>query len=244
MTIKFRHLLAGALALAPVMSYADDADDSTIVSVDDEIECCANDRVCPPSPNDVVGYRECPRYGKWGRNLLDPYMFVDLGVTARYFAVPTRPIALARTTSPTPGKGSLAAHQTRALTFDERVGYGFTRGLYMAVDFELGNLADFDAPQTNEISPVLGALASIGARGSLGFISLSAEISGGGMEYSTPTQDDAHGQWLLEARGRVDLWMTPWFTLGGMLGASLIDRGDWLAGAFIGVHTWSFAGDR
>jgi hypothetical protein len=61
---------------------------------------------------------------------------------------------------------------------------------------------------------------------------------------SYPTQADMKTDGLLEARARVDVWLAPWFTIGGSVGASLIEEGSWMAGLYLGFHTWAYAGDR
>src|SRR5262245_38299990 len=51
---------------------------------------------------DLVGYRRCPGYGAWGRNLLGPYVFLDLGMNMRHFPNDNRSISgsIARSTDP------------------------------------------------------------------------------------------------------------------------------------------------
>jgi hypothetical protein len=53
---------------------------------------------------------------------------------------------------------------------------------------------------------------------------------------------DADDELVLEARVRGQLWLTPWVTIGGLYGTSLRDRGEWLAGIQLGVHTYSWGG--
>ena len=53
---------------------------------------------------------------------------------------------------------------------------------------------------------------------------------------------DAENEAVLEARVRGQLWLTPWFTIGGVYGSSLLDRNEWLGGIEIGVHTNSWGG--
>jgi hypothetical protein len=125
--------------------------------------------------------------------------------------------------------------------FDERIGFGLTRGLYAALDFELG---DFDAAHSAEGDIVFDGLASLGARGGFGPFAFAAELAAGAMESSYPTDRDAHVQALVEARGHAELWLAPTFSVGGMIGTSLIDHGAWLAGAYIAFHSWGYAGDR
>jgi hypothetical protein len=212
------------------------------------VECCthATDRTpCVPddTDTDVLGYRTCPHYGTWGQNLRDPDVFVQLGVNLRYFALPaSHPGLSARTSMPSPM--SSAARRGRAEMFDERFGYLLAPGFYTAFDFELGSFGGLLTDDTPELHAVIDGLVSFGARGSLGPFAPAAEISMGAMEAAFPTDHDAHGAFVLEARGRLDLWITPWLTLGGSIGTSLIDRGQQQLGFYIGVHSWSFAGEH
>src|SRR5206468_1314237 len=106
-------------------------------------------RLCVDS-SDVVDYRQCPGYGTWGLNLLEPYVWIDFGLNRRHFAS-AGPTALARTTTGTSGStpGAINTYGDDALTFDERLGVGLTRGIYLAFDFELGNFDTFDRNQNN-----------------------------------------------------------------------------------------------
>jgi hypothetical protein len=49
---------------------------------------------------------------------------------------------------------------------------------------------------------------------------------------------------VVEARARGELWLSPWITAGATVGASVLDRGDWMAGVYLGVHSRAFAGSR
>lgn len=197
---------------------------------------------CRADPDQVVGFRDCPAYGMWGRNLLEPYTFVDIGLNFRHF-VPrsTAPHALARSTMP-PAMSSDGRGDS-ALMFDQRLGVAFAHSLYTSFEFELGNFAN-PGTRADELDFVLDALVSVGARGRIGPLALAAELAGGVMQSSYIGDENERIQAVLEPRGRVDLWLAPWFTIGGVVGASLIDRGDWMAGFYVGFHTWSYAGDR
>jgi len=235
---RIAFLVAGVLAAQPAIVRADAADDTneeTCFEVGDHSPPCVADGT------DVVGYRHCPWYGAWGSNLLDPYLFVDLGMNIRHFASHGGRALAARTTMP-PGAGTRTEGDT-ALTFDERIGYGITHGLYAAIDFELGNFAD-NGSRSGTRDVVLDGLASLGIRGGIGPVALSVELSGGAMVSSYPSQADVQTDGLLEAHARADVWLAPWFSIGGAIGASLIDRGDWMAGLYLGFHTWAYAGDR
>jgi len=247
LSTRIAHLVAGVLVAASAhVAQAEDDDDTDVAtestptwSTDMDL-CCVNHEhpPCPDGESEVVGYRRCTRYGAWGSNLLDPDMFVQVGMNIRHFAAHA-PMSAARSTMP-----GTTARGDDALLFDERIGYPLSRGLFMAFDFELGNFANPDSKHSNDRDFVLDGLISLGARGGLGPFSLGAEIAGGVMQSSFPRQANEQTDGLLEARGRAELWLAPWFTVGGAIGASLIDRGDWMAGVYLGVHTWAYAGDR
>jgi len=250
-------LLAGVLVAASAhTALADDDDDDADVDAEvavttevpptwasDIDSCCVTSEhpPCVDSESDVVGYRQCTRYGAWGSNLLDPDMFVQVGMNMRHFAG-SAPMAAARAATGTPERPHGGGDD--ALMFDERIGYPVTTGLYLAFDFELGNFANAESKNTTDRDFVLDGLFSFGARGSLGPFSLGAEMAGGVMQSSFPKQPTEQTDAVFEARGRAELWLAPWFTVGGAIGASLLDRGDWMAGLYLGVHTWAYAGDR
>ena len=252
MSSRMSPLLAGVLVAASAhTALADDDDDVDDVVVATEVAptwasdldaCCVTSEhpPCVESESEVVGYRKCERYGSWGSNLLDPDMFVQVGMNMRHFAG-TAPMSSARTIG-SPEKPATGGDD--ALMFDERIGYPLSQAFYLAFDFELGNFANSESKQTNDRDFVLDGLLSFGMRGGLGPFSLGAEVAGGVMQSSFPKQPSEQTDAIFEARGRAELWLAPWFTVGGAIGASLIDRGDWMAGLYLGVHTWAYAGDR
>jgi hypothetical protein len=192
----------------------------------------------PPctDPSDVVGYRACPAYGAWGDNLLAPYVFVDIGVNFWTFSGLSGGANASTARSVDSASGSSTARSTdRLITYDERVGVGFAYGLYLAFDFELSAFAE---PPTTTTSGLL-ALLSAGIQHKLGPITLGGEITGGVLAYSPETSTDLAAERVLEARGRADLWLTPWFTIGGVAGESLFHDG-WMAGFQIGLHTHAY----
>jgi hypothetical protein len=220
-------LLAAALALPPRLARADDPD--------------------PPYPSsppcvdssDVVGYRQCPAFGEWGQAASDPYVFVQLGMNYRHFVHPGA-TAVSRRAGPAPAE----AQTDDAMTVDERLGFGITHHLYAALDIEFGNFGEFDSSSPTSRDVVLDGMGSIGLRGSLGPLSLAVEAAGGGLAYTYPTDADYHTEAILEARGRADVWLAPWFTVGAMAGSSLLRKGEWVTGIYVGFHTHAYADDR
>jgi hypothetical protein len=198
------------------------------------------DRDTCTDANDVVGERTCPHYGTWGDNLLSPYVFVGIELNMRQLAVASAsrsasPSVAARTESPVS-----PALETRAMTYDARVGVGLPLGLFLAVDFELGNFALHPLKATDP-DLVLGSLLSAGAMYRLGPISVGGEIAGGILAYSWENTPDLHKEGVVEARARGALWLSPWCTIGGVYGKSLLDPNQWMAGVELGIHTHSYA---
>ncbi|MDB4957405.1 MAG: hypothetical protein JWO36_4974 [Myxococcales bacterium] len=189
---------------------------------------------------DVVGYERCSRYGSWGQNLLEPYMFVDLGMNVRHFAAASGPSGVAyRGTRPVTTSGS-----QEAVTFDERLGVALSHALYLGLDFELGNFASLDESTSAAPDMLVAGLAAFGLRGGLGPIALAGEVAVGGMAYSFPSDKSLRTTELVEVRARGELWLSPWVTVGAQIGTSIVEKDQWIAGLYIGFHTYSYAGDR
>src|SRR5205823_14245173 len=91
------------------------------------------------------------------------------------------------------------------------------------------------------------AAAGVGVAGvhvGLGAVAIDGELAGGGRFVETATQSRyaIDGEGVVEARARAALWVSPWVTVGGVLGTSMIARGEWTAGLFVGGHSWAFGG--
>ncbi|HEU4611081.1 MAG TPA: hypothetical protein VFS15_03350 [Kofleriaceae bacterium] len=169
----------------------------------------------------------------------DPDVMVGVGVNLRHFAAPSRDVA-ARSTAPTPSPTDSAPN---ALTATERLGFQLLHPLYGALEVELGNFTYTGTESSRSARDILlvGA-GAIGLRGNLAFAALGVELAGGGLAYSHPDDRGLRGAPLLEVRGRADIWLTPWFTVGATLGTSLIRDDEWLAGVSLATHTAPFGG--
>lgn len=186
----------------------------------------------------VVGRRECPPYGMWGLGLEDPYMAVSFGVNMR--VLPREPVAapvLARGASPTPGASSSGSDTSYSLF--EQVTVAHSQHLYGGLELE--------------VSPTLPPAGAVGARtfgagsslllglqGGSQTVKLAAELAGG--VRIIDSADDEGLEPVLEARARGDLWLTPWATVGVVVGTSLLDRREWMTGIFLAAHTYAFGG--
>jgi hypothetical protein len=49
---------------------------------------------------------------------------------------------------------------------------------------------------------------------------------------------------VIEARARAEVWVSPWVTAGVSVGSNVLEKSDWMAGVFLGVHSRAFAGSR
>ena len=213
---------------------------AAIARADDPLPLPADDPSCVDH-DDIVGYRQCPRYGTWGQNTKSPNVFIAIGVNFRHFS-DDPPAVAARTTMPTSTPDQTGGNE--ALTIDERIGVELHHGLYLALDFELGNFGALSDGNTANREVVFDGLAAVGYRGALGPLTLSGELAGGGMEYGYADDSALRGQAMVEVRGRADLWLGPWFTIGAALGTSIIRQDEWLAGLYLTCHSRSYAGDR
>ena len=86
---------------------------------------------------------------------------------------------------------------------------------------------------------IVAGLGSIGPHHTLGAFPVAGEGAGGTLA-STSSDERIRDQGVAEARGRVDIWVSPWATLGVVGGRSMIDHGDWMAGVNFALHTHAY----
>ena len=195
-------------------------------------------------PDDVVGYRECPRFGGWGQNTQSPDVFIAIGANIRHFGDQAPPPVAARTTMPSSTNPGSTRRGNDALSIAERIGVGLPHGFYTALDFELGNFEALSASDRTDRELVLDGLLSFGLRLDIGPLAVSGELSGGAMEYGYQDDIELHTVAVLEARARADVWLGPWFTAGVAVGQSLLRADEWLGGIYLTCHSRSYAGGR
>lgn len=185
--------------------------------------------------SDVVGARECMRFGAWSQNLQLPSLFVDAGMHVRRF-----PMTFLS------GTGGSAVLSRNAMMSAMRVGVGLPHHLYAALEGELGGVA---MPAMGpDVMPDQGMFLAgygvVGARAGTEHALISVELAGGGRSVAAVAEmADASGT-VLETRARGEVWLGPWASLGATIGASLVERGDWMAGLYLGVHSRAFGGGR
>lgn len=223
---------------------------------------------------DVVGFRKCKEFGTWAGNMRVPRLFVELGTNVRQFgsglgaqtghiAHGSEQFAYRTIMSPTTD-----APSDTAMTTALRLGIGLRRGFYAGVEGELGGLTSvasaspemmstgtFGAPTlVQQRGLVMGAVGVAGFRGSAGRATFALEGAGGvrhvrynfesTYHHCIDTSTIAVSRAIVEARARGELWLNPWITAGATLGSNVLDRGDWVAGVFLGVHSRAFGGAR
>jgi hypothetical protein len=49
---------------------------------------------------------------------------------------------------------------------------------------------------------------------------------------------------ILEARARAALWLSPFVNFGASAGASVIERGSWVAGVHLGIVSQAYGNQR
>jgi opacity protein-like surface antigen len=154
---------------------------------------------------------------------------LELGFNTRHFAAADPADVAFRSTGQTEPDPSLGEGTavTSSLRFTGRARYN----TFLGVEAEFGKLVGFDE------SNVAGAYGVAGGRGDLGAVRLSAELVAGRrwVRYELNGATDP-SKLVAEPRIRADLWLSPYWTLGGAVGATLSDRQVWMAGIYIGVH--------
>jgi hypothetical protein len=101
---------------------------------------------------------------------------------------------------------------------------------------------------------VVSSLGVVGVHGATGAGGVGVELAGGvsAVSYSfhssyhdceQATSVTAYAP-VAEARARGELWLSPWLTAGVTVGASVLERGAWIGGLYLGVHSRAFGGER
>jgi hypothetical protein len=83
------------------------------------------------------------------------------------------------------------------------------------------------------------AKALVGARAMAGIVSGGVELAGG-VQHATVTNDSMvsndSARGVIEAHGRLDLWVSPHLSIGGMVGADLTEKDNMTATLQLGFH--------
>lgn len=223
--------------------------------------------------SDVVGYRQCKKFGTWATNPRTPHLMIEGGLAVRQFGS----LLGSQTGNILHGNEAFSYRvvtPTQSRPVDTAVfstirgGVALSHGLYTALEVDLGALAQPGSAETEMMSTglrgtpdleqrrgfVVDSLATLGIRGASHAGGLGVELAGGvrtvsysfHSSYLSCEQDTsvrAYGA-IAEARARGELWVNPWLTAGVTVGTSLLERNTWMGGVYLGVHTRAFGGDR
>lgn len=216
--------------------------DSRTAQADDDLSSTRTNLTPEPCPTEdgVVGRRSCPEYGVWGAARESPYATITFGVNFRHLLrKPVDRTTLERSiTTPTTvdniGGGDLS------YSLMEQVVASMTDHLYAGFEVEISP-TDADAVSGARLLAA-GSQLLFGFQGGTKFVKLGLEVAGGGRLIVSEQDNDDDSELVLEGRARADIWLTPWITLGGALGSSFLNRGEWMAGIYFAAHTYSFGG--
>jgi hypothetical protein len=148
-----------------------------------------------------------------------------LGTNARDLAGSDDRIA-ARTASPTAAEAVAHSAQTVSAQFTMAT----THRLYGGFELEAGRL---DSRGSN----FAGAYAVVGAEHAWSAGSIGAELVGGWRALRDGLEADDVSSLVAEPRVRGQLQVSPQLTLGAVVGSTFAERGSWLAGLYLGVHS-------
>jgi hypothetical protein len=219
-----------ALALPSRSSLADDTSAEPLPAFDGPFREC-------PDGDGVVG-SGCPRYGSWGAALEAPYVVVGLGFNMRRLPRSPSTSPSARSTEPTM-IGPIGADTS--YTVSQTIGIVTTPVSYIGLDVEVSPRAS-EPLAPGERAMTAGGAFLLGLHGGSSRLKLGFELAAGGR--IVDSNDVIAGEeFVLEVRAHGDLWITPWFTVGALVGASLLDRGDVVTGIQLGFHSWSYGGN-
>ncbi|HEY6178798.1 MAG TPA: hypothetical protein VIX73_30310, partial [Kofleriaceae bacterium] len=222
---------------------------------------------------DVVGLRHCSKFGAWSSNLRRPTIVIEAGAMLRQFPTlldsQTGSVSHgAESFSYRVAQSTARRALDTAVLSTMRLSATLSHGLYSGLEADLGGLTQtgqvgmemtstgvFGSPSlAQDRGLIVDTLGVVGARGTTGFGGLGVELAGGLRTVSYSFRSSYHGCegstsiWTFapaaEARARGELWLGPWLTAGVMVGASLLERNNWMAGLFLGVHSRAFGGDR
>jgi len=161
-------------------------------------------------------------------------MQLEVGINTRHYAAASHDADVAfRGDMSVPEDPSLEAGN--ALTTSLRFTGKARWNTFLGIEAEAGKLLGV------EHSNLAGAYAVSGMRHDVGPLRIAAELVAGRrwVRYEVLHKSDA-ATWIAEPRVRGDLWLAPQLTVGGAVGATIGDRSVWMAGVYIGLHSFDF----
>ncbi len=223
---------------------------SSVAAAQPEAPCAADSCLADPprrpwvlsddcrDTTDVVGYQHCARFGEWSAAATDTQLVFEVGLGLRRItALRIDRNASARTSVPdAPGDVSdVIATSSFRVT-------GVKSGVYAGLEVEIGDLSR----RAYRYGGVVQTGGVLGVRGSFGRLELGAEaalaeriVRTTDVEHVTPPTMTGP---VIELRAKVNVWVSPWLTLGGEFGAGLLDRSEWVGAIMFGFHTRAFGG--
>lgn len=177
--------------------------------------------------------------------LLDPKLGKQparfhVGPNTRSLGVPTAPAPDARPAPDGAARSASSAtepdeQQLSATSVAMQFTMAMTHQLYSGIEAETGRL---HVPGSN----LAVASAVVGLEQRLGFGSVGAELALGWQSIRYTSGDTEHRTVVAEPRLRGQLWIADQWTLGATFGARTDGgrNGDWMTGAYLGVHSHRF----
>lgn len=150
------------------------------------------------------------------------------GATRALAAAPASGVAL-RQVSPTPQAPALTDAHTGVGQFTQR----FLGVLYAGGELETGRM---NVPRSN----FAGAYGVLGMEQPLGPGSLGVELVAGWRGLRVGSLENEEHFFVAEPRVRGELWIGDQFSLGAALGTTLDERGSWMVGLNLGIHSSAF----
>ena len=197
----------------------------------------------------VVGLQHCSWFGKWSRDADVPRLWIDLG----YFhhAYTSQPYTLgaeAMTTHETPNQFATSSSGI-ALRILGGIGDVFYTGLELQPGW-IDKVPTVPGPIPND-NEYFGMHWIAGVHASLFRFAGSAELAAGFRyeDFSYCPQkacisDASQDRRELDARARIDAFITPEFSIGAMFGKSLIDADDYSMMLNFSIHVRAMDGMR
>lgn len=185
-----------------------------------------------------------------------PHFALELGTGMRRFGDPLgkQNQSIAGTAENYTLSGSGATDS--AVTTQLRVLFQANRTIYMGAEGELGgvvgapNAVLVGEQQGTVMGPaselLLGAAGVVGGMERAGHARFGVEVAAGirDVKYAFRGLGQAIDQsvltGVLEPRARAEYWVAPYVALGAVAGANVLEHADWMAGAYLAVHTRAF----
>ena len=191
--------------------------------------------------SDVVGFEHCKSFGAWSPD--DPgaiTLWVELGGLTEQFVAPD---------------SGGANHTMIGFTIPMRVLYGIRRWLYVGGELGIGDIFDAQAlapgpmPVTTSVFVTLHAIAGVHTR--VWRFGLGTELAGGLRAHDASTcidkacsagMDVGQTRAGIDARLRVDYFVTDMFSIGATIGNGVFEPSDHEVMLVFGVHARAIDG--